>query len=401
MESIPNRCPSIGRFPGFAARDGFGAPEQLRDTRTMNATGSTTPLPRTEIRDRIGELADRWDALVETQRIPSPFLMSWWIDNACIGRLAVVAVFRGDELVGGAAFESAPWGPGILSMEKVTVAGGGLLAPDHIDIISTPADRDHVAHEVLAWLLRPGHRVIELDGLTADGTLAAMFHDELVETFDAPYAVLPSDHDDYVKSRPGKVRSTIKRRSKHLTAEGVGFSSADLSDPADLERALTAFSELHDMRWAERSGFLEAFERFRTALIAAADHGDVSINELRLESGQTIAVEIDFRIGDRLYFYQAGRRTEREWRGSGTVLRARVIETAIADGVREYDMLRGDEPYKDEWATDKRFLSTHLSTVGTRARTALGLRSARSRIRELSDRAPWRSRPSARIEQSD
>lgn len=289
----------------------------------------------------------------------------------------MICVFRGSELIGGAAFEVEAWGPPILAMEKVRVAGAGLLAPDHIDLIAAPGDHRTVAREVLTWLLRPGNRLIELDGLTADGTLASLFADELVTTFDAPLAELPHEYAEYVASRPGKVRSTIKRRSKQLSAAGVSFSVAERSD---LERAIRSFSILHDLRWAERSGFLAAFERFRDVLVAAADRDELVINELRLESGETIAAEIDFRVGERLFFYQAGRRTEHEWRGCGTVLRAKIIETAIGDGLIEYDMLRGDEPYKTEWATSRRRLSSHRLAVGARARFVLAARAAVTRL---------------------
>lgn len=346
----------------------------------MNSPGPAEARVRTEVRTSLGSLADQWDELVGLQPLPSPFLRSWWIENAVSGRAAIVCVLSGEGLVGGAAFETHSWGPGILGLEKLTVAGGGLLAPDHIDLIAAPGQQAIVEREVLSWMLRPGNRLIELDGLAANGRLAALFSKDLTDTFDAPLAQLPRDIADYLASRPGKVRSTIKRRTKQLDALGATFST---STADDLDRAIRSFSELHDLRWAEESGFLDAFERFRAVVEAASAHGEVTINELRLESGETIAVEIDFRLGERVFFYQSGRRTEHEWRGCGTVLRWKIIEAAINDGVREYDMLRGSEPYKTEWATAQRTLSSHRHTVGLRSRLAL---MVRSRVRQLRTR---------------
>lgn len=339
----------------------------------MDSADQTGLRTRVEIRSTLGDLATQWDALVDLQPLPSPFMRSWWIDNATSAVPAVVCVLRGSELIGGAAFEVDTWGPSFLGVQKIRVSGAGLLAPDHIDLIAAPGCHETVAREVLGWLLRPGSRFIHLDGLTANGTLASLFADEVLTTFDAPLADLPSDFGDYVASRPGKVRSTIKRRTKQLVAEGVTHSVAERSD---LDRAIDSFSVLHDLRWAEESGFLGAFERFRKVLAAAADQDELVVNELRLATGETIAVEIDFRIANRLFFYQAGRRTEREWRGCGTVLRAKIIAAAIDDGVIEYDMLRGDEPYKTEWATARRQLSSHRLAVGTRARIGFAARSA-------------------------
>ncbi len=75
-------------------------------------------------------------------------------------------------------------------------------------------------------------------------------------------------------------------------------------------------------------------------------------------------------------FYQAGRRTEREWRGCGSVLRARIIEAVAAQGATEYDLLRGDESYKTEWATDHRELVRCVMGVGL-GRAAVRLRAVR------------------------
>lgn len=347
-------------------------------TRTMISSEPDGTGIRTEVRTSLGDLAHRWDELVDMQALPSPFLRSWWIDNAAAGAPRIVCVFRDDELIGGAAFETHRWGPEILGMEKLIITGGGLLAPDHIDLVAVPDRRAIVARRVLEWMLRPGARLIELDGLSADGTLAALFSPDLTATFEAPLAELPEDHAQYVASRPGKVRSTIKRRTRQLTALGAVVSTAGADD---LDRAMRAFFELHDLRWSEESGFLEASERFREVMRAAVERGEARINELRLESGETIAVEIDFRVGDRLFFYQSGRRTEHEWRGCGTVLRAGIIEAAIGEGIREYDMLRGSEPYKTEWATTRRMLSSHSHAVGIRVRLALTLRSALGRLR--------------------
>lgn len=353
---------------------------QVSNTRKMDSADPDELDVRMEIRPDLADLSTKWDSLVDLQPIPSPFLRSWWISNATGDTPVILCVFRGTELIGGAAFEVDQWGPDVLRMEKVRMAGGGLLAPDHLDLITAPGEHRTVSRHVLTWLLRPGNRLIDLDGLTADGFLASMFRDELVETSEAPLVELPRDNAEYVAGRPGKVRSTIKRRTKQLVAAGVTFSTAERSD---LDRAITSFSTLHDLRWAELSGFLDAFERFSNVLRAASDRDEVLINELRTDSGETIAVEVDFRIGKRLFFYQAGRRTEHEWRGSGTVLRARIIERAIDDGMVEYDMLRGDEPYKAEWATTARKLSHHQLAVGSRAKLAL---VARGLIADLEQR---------------
>lgn len=346
----------------------------------MSSTRSDPSGVRIEVRTDLGDLSGDWDRLVDSQPIPSPFLKSWWISNAGTDNLALVCVFRSNTLVGGAAFESGSWGPAILGIERLRTVGSELLAPDHLDLISTKEDRGDVTRAVLAYLFRKGNRLIDLNGLRADGSLAAALSDAVTEVLDAPFALLPSTFDTYLAARPGKLRSTIKRRGKQL---GTSGAKAVVVDPQDLDRAVGVFMELHDTRWADESGFLSAMDRFTAVLADGMAQGEIRMTELRLDSGETIAIEIDFEVAQRLSFYQSGRRTDHEWRACGTVLRAAIIESAMSRGVTEYDMLRGDENYKADWATDRRQLTNHRLPVGLRARAVLAALS----------RAPWLRRP--------
>ena len=124
----------------------------------------------------------------------------------------------------------------------------------------------------------------------------------------------------------------------------------------------------------------------------------VELHELVTADGTVIATELDLVVGPRVAFYQAGRLTDHEWRGSGSVLRYRILERAIDRGALEYDLLRGDEPYKAEWSTGSRQLLRCRFAVGLPARALLGAHGARVRLtglarsldrrEELSDPAP-------------
>lgn len=339
---------------------------------------------RIEVLDHLGGLAPAWDRLVAAQRLPSPFLRSWWIDHVAVGGLAVVACFAGDDLVGGAAFEVDRVGRGPLGIERVRCVGQGVLAPDHLDLIATPEHHLEVARAVLGWLRRPGSRVIDLDGLAGDGTLAAAAAPHEVDRVAAPWADLSIGTEAYLAGRPGKVRSTISRTSKRFDREGVEWVTLRGDDVAagldDLER-------LHDARWAEGSVFLRAWERFCAAARAGAATGDVVVHELRDTHGDAVAVELDLELAGTVAFYQAGRRTEREWRGCGSVLRARIVAAAVDAGDSAYDLLRGDESYKAEWATNRRDLVHVRWGVGPLGAAAVRGRAMRDALqRRIAER---------------
>ncbi|MEI2640419.1 MAG: GNAT family N-acetyltransferase [Microthrixaceae bacterium] len=331
----------------------------------MKSTGHRNNSVHVQVLDSLGDLGSQWDRLVDIQPLPSPFLKSWWIQGACEGQPTIVCVMRNGRLIGGAAFEVRTWGPRSLNLQKIVVPGSGLLAPDHIDLIAEDGAVETVARAVLGYLLRPGSRLIELDGLAAEGTLARLFSDCVTGISDAPFAPLPSTPDEYLRGRPGKVRSTIKRRTKKLLGDGAMVETVA---PENLNEALRSFAELHDGRWSEESGFLDAIDRFRTILSEGMRSGEVLVSGLRLQSGEMVAMEVDFEVAGRLSFYQSGRRTDHEMRGCGSVLRFQIIEAAIDRGIQEYDLLRGEEPYKAEWATAARQLTSHRLPVGPRSK---------------------------------
>ncbi len=364
--------------------------------------------PRLELRSRLGPLASAWDDLVDRQELPSPFLKSWWLEHAGADAPTVLCVLDGDQLVGGAAFEVDRFGPGPLGIERVRAVGHGALAPDHLDLIAEPAHAASVERLVVGWLRRPGSRLVDLDGLAARGVLAKELASGELERHAAPYTVLPSDGAEYLAGRPGKVRSTITRTRKRFDKQGVTLRRVDASD---IDRALDALAELHDQRWSEASKFLRAWDRFRGAAAAGAARGDVVVTELVAASGEVVATELDLLAGRRAAFYQAGRRIEREWRGCGSVLRAGLIDQLCDDGVVEYDLLRGDEPYKADWAAERREVVQCRVGIGPRGlalqATLLAWRRVAPTYLRLVDvgqrivsRAPWRPRRAARDELS-
>jgi CelD/BcsL family acetyltransferase involved in cellulose biosynthesis len=306
---------------------------------------------RVDVVAGLGGRADAWDDLVQRQALPSAFLRPWWVDAAAEGLPQLVLCLDGDELVGGAAFEVDVLGRGPLRIERVRCLGQGPLAPDHLDVVAAPGRRPDVVRAVVGWLRRPGTRVVDLDGLAADGALARVLGRYEISRTAAPYAPLPGDADAYVAARPGQLRSTVSRSRKRLVKAG---GTVRRVGPDDAGRALDDLARLHDDRWAEDSGFLAAWDRFRAAASAGLQDGAVVIHEAVDADGTVVATELDVRSGPILGFYQAGRSTDREWRGVGSVVKADVVAWAISEGLTEYDLLRGDERYKADWATEER-----------------------------------------------
>jgi len=313
--------------------------------------------------------------------LPSPFLMSWWLDHVAVGSPQFVLVVDGDRLVGGAAFQIRE----LAGVELVELLGQGPLEPDHLDVVANPVDAvgiRRVTTAVNEWLSRPGSRVISLDGIAEYAHLldAVAGLGSTTSTLVAPYVPLSDDAAAYLAARPGRVRSTITRSDKRMTKAGVTFRVRnETSTPDEIDAALGDLHRLHDGRWGEASGVTDGWPSFEMALRHGTAAGDVVIHELVDTHGVCIATEVEFVVAARASFYQAGRDTDHEHRGSGSVLKWRVIQSLIANGCTEFDLLRGDEPYKTEWATDHRRLLGVRGAIGARAKVTLAAQDAKRR----------------------
>jgi CelD/BcsL family acetyltransferase involved in cellulose biosynthesis len=121
--------------------------------------------------------------------------------------------------------------------------------------------------------------------------------------------------------------------------------------------------------------------------------------------GRPAAYKIDFVLSDRLWVYQLGYDRDFQKASVGSFLGYVGIEQAWRAGVREYDYLSGDEPYKAERTTASRKicdLAIHSRTIRGRVAFALllaprwylkevpvlrsALKSARSLVREVGNR---------------
>ena len=331
-----------------------------------------------EVRGSVGDLREEWDPLVDDGGPASPFLKSWWVDNAASGKTIIVAVRTGDALVGGAAFEADRLGPERWGLTRIRSVGQEDLAPDHVDVVAAPGWRQRVVAEIARWL-RSGNLVLDLDGLSAACELPWLYDAQIITSAPAPYMNL--DRRDPLEVLPGRLRSTIKRSGRRLEKHGWHIERIDgESSAADASRALADLFRLHDSRWRDRSALGSERGPLESALTAGVAQGGVVVHQLN--DGETvIASEVELLAGNRVSFYQAGRLTDREYRGSGSVLKAAVVRWAAESGFAEFDLLRGADPYKADWATHSRQvhrMRIGFGSVGAPAAAAMNLWKSQS-----------------------
>jgi GNAT acetyltransferase-like protein len=335
---------------------------------------------RAEVRSSLRGVATAWDDLVDRSPLPSPFLRSWCVEAVAGREPLFVLAFRDDRLLGGMALEK----DAVLGVERLRAVGYSLSA-DHLDLVADPAHVDDVVSALRAWFTRPGARIIDLDGLSENARVIDALPPPFRQfEFDAaPWSPLPATLDEYFALHP-ELPGLVDRPRRRLERAGVEYRVAD---PDETGAALERLRHLHEAHWGDRSAFLPYFDRFARAATEGAARGEVIVHELWAKD-DVVATDVSFEVAGRLSSYQCGRDDDRRWRGAGNWLLALAVSDACERGCHEFDLLRGAEPYKEQWASDSRPLVHAIAAWGWRARLVVALlptaRRAQSTVKRLA-----------------
>jgi CelD/BcsL family acetyltransferase involved in cellulose biosynthesis len=329
--------------------------------------------PRLVVRSSLGGSAGAWDECVDATPLPSPFSRSWWLGAVARGRPRFLLVYEGAELIGGLALEEHR----TLGLPILRTMGSGPLCPDHLDLLARPGNEATVERSIRDWLTRPGVRVIDFEGVAAGSRLARLVpHAHPTVTTVAPWMTVPADPERFLATRSANVRANVRKASRRLAREGVVYRNVP---PASVDEAIHTLRSLHVARWGT-SAFLTVFDRFAVAAQAGVRAREFSFHELVAGDAAVASVAV-FEVAGRVSFYQGGRSPDPRWRSAGTILLYRVMQDAARRGVAEFDLLRGDEPYKMVFATGERSIVSVRAARGVAGHAVLAGSDAYRRAR--------------------
>lgn len=365
---------------------------------TVSADDGVACLPLLDALTRCGP--ERWDPLVASSRIPSPFMRWAWHDawarsappHEVNAGFALLLAGDGETIRGILPLTVRSLRFRRVGVRALTWATRGLGCPDHLDIPAIGGARLESAVPTLDGL---GWDLLLLTGVAEDAPNVA----RLLEAFSnrgcavrrtlldsCPYLDLPADWDAYLATLTPTRRQTIRRKERRLIRDHA-MTVTDYA-PDRLEEGWTHLRALHDERWAGMGALApplaELLRRFSSQLAAS---GELWLTTLDLD-GRPVAAWYGFAWFDTVYFYQGGRDPEWASHSVGAVLMGAMIRRAIERGYRRFDFLRGHDEYKLSWTTTQRAI---YEIVVFRP----GWRGALLRGLDLAGRtvARWRGRP--------
>ena len=172
-----------------------------------------------------------------------------------------------------------------------------------------------------------------------------------------PYLELPETWEEVTAGLGKKMRSNLGYYARLLTRT-FPDAAYSLADETNVQAGMTALFDLHQKRWNARwlPGVLgnrrtQAFHRDIAAQFL--EQGWLRLHLLTID-GVIRSVLYCFHWNGGTYYYLGGFAPELGKYSLGTLLTGRAIQHAIEENSREFDFLRGNEPYKYRWLPQER-----------------------------------------------
>jgi CelD/BcsL family acetyltransferase involved in cellulose biosynthesis len=340
----------------------------------------TTPLGirvrRLTTAEDLTPLEGAWNALAGGVPFRSwEWLESWWrAYGAGSGKelFTLTVVDDRGELVGLAPWYLERWG----SRRKVIrFLGSGEVCSDYLTILCREGCEEEVTSALADWLClareslvagRPTWDLLELGGVDhADKTVNRLVEQLAVRgnlvhrrTRSSCWrANLPTEWDGYLATLSKSHRKQIRRLERNYFDSGRAQLHEARSE-AELNRGWGMLTSLHRRR-RESLGDRGCFASPRFA----AFHDETTRRLLHCGSLRLVWLEIDrcpvaveYQVLGRhvVYAYQSGIEPAALVHEPGRLITLATLKRAIAEGLRAFDFLRGDEKYKAHWRAEPR-----------------------------------------------
>jgi CelD/BcsL family acetyltransferase involved in cellulose biosynthesis len=348
-------------------------------------------------------LSEVWDSLLRKSGDNNPiyltheWLLTWWKHFGEGKKLNVLLIEKEGQPISVVPLMRAEYRIGLFKIHTLETIGS--LNCNHIGLIRS-GNREEAISAFLAYLeeeLAKGELVLRLT-LVPDNSefldllrsrislpTSNLIMQERVKTL-APYITLPSAWDEYFRSLSQNRRHTLRRKLRSLEkAHSVEFRDCT---GGNLDSMLSRFIDLHERRWQSAnvsSVFsdprMEGF--YRDIATQFVKKGWLHFTCLVVD-GEIASAEYAFIYNRKFYCTTSARDIDYSKYNVGHLHQMFLIKYAIEKGLREYDFLKGEEPYKFHWTeSSRRYINLVIGRKGPCSGLRLKLIRAFLRLHEI------------------
>lgn len=297
------------------------------------------------------------------------WLYTWWKHLHGNRRLYIVTVRHEGRLVALAPLAVRPrqWNR-LMPFEMLEFLGSGNVGSDYLSLIVHRGFED-TALPALVTRLRDSGYVLELshvDRTSAQMSAAAAemrvqgWREQCATIERCPYIALQGHTWDSYLGTLGRTHRTNFRRKVKKLNQLYKLRIEEAQTDSERRAALDVLVNLHLKRRREVGGSdalhtpeLIAFHEEATAI--ALQQGWLRLHVLWLDDKPAAAM-YGFEYDGVFNFYQSGFDSAYATYSVGLVMTGLTVQGAIERGIRDFDFLHGEEPYKYLWASAEREL---------------------------------------------
>ena len=316
--------------------------------------------------DKWTALAPSWNALLSESQSNTVFLTWEWLSSwaECYLRgdrsLFILAVYTQGKVAG-----IAPWyldrsSCAGLPVGTIRFLGSPEAGSDYLDVFAKKGKEQEVAQALYAYLDRgatPAWDALLLQDMPSHSLFYLHFHNaieragkfcEATPGAFCPVIALPRSGEEYFTGISSNRRQQFNRHKKMIRTEGM----VEHRTCSNKQTAIIDFFSIYRKKYGDRDDQLAML--LDKVVRKTGGRNWVEIDFLSLD-GRNAAGLVHLRYNNELSMYLVG--VDRDFNAKvsvGNVLVGMCIDRAINEGVRIYDFLKGEEPYKFHWATGGR-----------------------------------------------
>lgn len=287
------------------------------------------------------------------------YLATWWKYYGKTAKLKVLLALEREKILGIAPLMLSNQTSHFGNLHKIQFMGHG---SDYADFIFPNENINYLVFLMRNLLQFSDWEIVELVGIPeSSNTTKTLFNSQdrrsselELTNWSSNYSIsLSNSFKDFLKDLSRNVRKNLSRRMRRLK-ENYKVEFKTQNDFDSVKKAMEVFFNLHDNRWKSKGETgVFAVEENRDFHIDLAktfnEKGWLSLYFLNVDD-EPISAAYTYDYGPKKYGCLTGFNPEFGQFGIGNLIKIHIIEDCFKKKLNEYDLGRGSESYKTEWA---------------------------------------------------